>query len=153
MHVCEGGWAGGEELPVSPPQETCLLPFQIYILPKDGGVGKRMAQYYEQDHIVIFSHMNPLCKKCGPNHSGLGSRRTSSVGGLRLVFLLHLVAAQPKVISRQTASVQSQELQPKSQALAGIRGRFRHLALPALSLCKSSNGLRLGALVRRERNS
>lgn len=48
---------GGQELKssVSPPQETCLLPFQNYILFKDGGVGKRMAQYYEQDHIVSFS--------------------------------------------------------------------------------------------------
>lgn len=64
-------------------------------------------------------------------------------GDLRLVFLLHLVAAQPKVISRQTASVQSQELQPESQALAGIRGRFSHLACASTKLYKSANGLRL----------
>lgn len=70
----------------------------------------------------------------------------SSAGGLRLVFLLHLVAAQPKVISRQTASFQSQERQPRSQQhLQTLEEDLDTLTLmPALSLSKASNGVRLG---------
>lgn len=69
-----------------------------------------------------------------------------SAGGLRLVFLLHLVAAQPKVISRQTASFQSQELQPSSQQhLQTLEEDLDPFTFtPALSLCWAPNGVRLG---------